>query len=107
MICLPHQKFLIEKYGIDDTPSVTGHKEFFFDIETKMLDSLTPESIILESSNKEVTSIAWYYKQEDKWGLLILDVKNQGKYPILNIKIKRSFLVKMKKNYLLKFLEMF
>ena len=27
-----YQKFLIEKYGIDDTPSTT-HKECFFDIE--------------------------------------------------------------------------
>ena len=27
-----HQKFLIEKYGIDDEPS-TSHKEVFFDIE--------------------------------------------------------------------------
>ena len=29
----PYQKFLIEKYGIDDTPSVQVIKKCFFDIE--------------------------------------------------------------------------
>jgi DNA polymerase elongation subunit (family B) len=98
----PHQKFLIEKYGIDDTPS-TGHKEFFFDIETKMLDSLTPESI--KEANKEVTSIAWYYKQEDKWGLLILDPN--GKVSHTKYKNKEIIPCKNEKELLLKFLECF
>ena len=30
------QKFLVERYGTNDTPS-TGHKELFFDIEKKTL----------------------------------------------------------------------
>jgi len=73
----PHQKFLIEKYGINDKPSTT-HKEVFFDIETEMLDSLGIEDI--ERAEKKVTSIAWYDKQADQWGILILDTKNQLKH---------------------------
>ena len=73
----PYQKFLVEKYGIDDTPSVT-HKELFFDIEIEMGDALTEEYI--KSAPKKVTSIAWYDKQVDKWAILILDPKNQLKY---------------------------
>jgi DNA polymerase elongation subunit (family B) len=69
-----HQKFLIEKYGIDDEPSVT-HRELFFDIETEMGDALTEEYI--KSAPKKVTSIAWYDKQVDEWGILILDPKKQ------------------------------
>ena len=72
-----HQKFLIEKYGTNDEPSTT-HSELFFDIETEMLDSLTEEGI--RSAPKMVTSIAWYDKQADKWGILILDTKNQLKH---------------------------
>tara|TARA_R110002049_G_scaffold233418_1_gene406740 strand:+ start:169 stop:540 length:372 start_codon:yes stop_codon:yes gene_type:complete len=30
-----HQKFLVERYGINDMPS-TGHKEVFFDIECEI-----------------------------------------------------------------------
>ena len=37
----PYQKFLVEKYGIDDEPSQT-HKELFFDIETEMGDADSP-----------------------------------------------------------------
>ena len=70
----PYQKFLIEKYGTNDTPSVT-HKELFFDIEIEMGDALTPEYI--KSAPKKVTSIAWYDKQADEWAILILDPKNQ------------------------------
>ena len=73
----PHQKFLIEKYGINDKPSTT-HKEVFFDIETEMLDALGVEDI--ERAEKKVTSIAWYDKQADQWGILILDTKNQLKH---------------------------
>jgi len=71
-----HQKFLIEKYGINDEPSKT-HKELFFDIETEMGDALTVDYIA--SAPKKVTSIAWYDKQADQWGILILDEKGQLK----------------------------
>jgi DNA polymerase elongation subunit (family B) len=71
-----HQKFLIEKYGTNDEPSTT-HCELFFDIETEMLDSLTEEGI--RKAPKMVTSIAWYDKLADKWGIVILDKKNQLK----------------------------
>ena len=73
----PYQKFLIEKYGTNDEPSTT-HSELFFDIETEMGDALTVEYI--ESAPKKVTSIAWYDKQADQWGILILDTKNQLKH---------------------------
>ena len=66
----PHQKFLVEKYGTNDEVSTT-HNEMFFDIETEMGDALTVEYI--ESAPKKVTSIAWYDKQVDEWGILILD----------------------------------
>ena len=69
-----YQKFLIEKYGTNDEPSTT-HRELFFDIETEMGDALTPEYI--QNAPKKVTSIAWYDKQVDEWGILILDTKNQ------------------------------
>ena len=72
----PYQKFLVEKYGTDDTPSVT-HREIFFDIETEMGDALTEEYI--KSAPKKVTSIAWYDKQLDLWGILILDEKRELK----------------------------
>ena len=73
---IAHQKFLIEKYGTNDTPSI-GHRELFFDIETEMGDALTPEYI--ESCPKKVTSIAWWDKQADQWGIVILDPKGQLK----------------------------
>ena len=72
----PYQKFLVEKYGIDDEPSQT-HKELFFDIETEMGDALTEDYI--KSAPKKVTSVAWYDKQVDEWGILILDNKSQLK----------------------------
>ena len=59
----PYQKFLVEKYGIDDEPSQT-HKELFFDIETEMGDALTEDYI--KSAPKKVTSVAWYDKQVDE-----------------------------------------
>ena len=70
----PYQNFLIDKYGINDEPSTT-HKEIFFDIEIEMGDALTPEYI--QSAPKKVTSIAWYFKQEDEWKIIILDPKQQ------------------------------
>jgi DNA polymerase elongation subunit (family B) len=73
----PHQKFLIEKYGINDEPS-TSHREVFFDIEIEMGEALTEEYI--KSAPKKVTSIAWYDKQADLWGIVILDSKNQIKH---------------------------
>ncbi len=79
----PYQKFLVEKYGINDEPSVT-HRELFFDIETEMGDALTEEYI--QSAPKKVTSIAWYDKQVDEWAILILDPKNQIKYDKINNK---------------------
>jgi DNA polymerase elongation subunit (family B) len=72
----PYQNFLIDKYGTNDEPSTT-HKEIFFDIEIEMGDALTPEYI--QSAPKKVTSIAWYYKQEDEWKIIILDPKQQIK----------------------------
>lgn len=43
-----------------------------------MLDALGVEDI--ERAEKKVTSIAWYDKQADQWGILILDTKNQLKH---------------------------
>jgi DNA polymerase elongation subunit (family B) len=73
----PYQKFLVEKYGTNDDPSIT-HKELFFDIEIEMGDALTEEYI--KSAPKTVTSIAWYDKQVDEWAILILDAKNNLTY---------------------------
>ena len=85
-----HQKFLIEKYGTNDEVS-TGHKEMFFDIETEMGDALTPEYI--QNAPKKVTSIAWYAKQERKWGILILDTKNELEYKHIKFNDKEGKLV--------------
>jgi len=72
-----YQKFLVEKYGTNDEPSET-HREMFFDIEIEMGEALTEEYI--KSAPKKVTSIAWYDKQADQWGILILDSKGQMKH---------------------------
>jgi DNA polymerase elongation subunit (family B) len=72
-----HQKFLIEKYGINDEPSTT-HREVFFDIEIEMGGALTEEYI--SQAPKPVTSIAWYDKQADYWSIIILDKKGQLKH---------------------------
>ena len=66
----PYQRFLIEKYGKNDTPSST-HREVFFDIEIEMGGALTKEYI--QEAPKPVTSIAWWDKQLDEWSLVILD----------------------------------
>jgi DNA polymerase elongation subunit (family B) len=65
-----HTKFLIDKYGDDDTPSVT-HREVFFDIEIEMGGALTPEYI--KQAPKPVTSIAWWDRQLDEWKIIIVD----------------------------------
>ena len=65
-----HTKFLIDKYGMNDTPSVT-HREVFFDIEIEMGGALTPEYI--KQAPKPITSIAWWDKQTDEWAIVILD----------------------------------
>jgi len=98
----PYQKFLIEKYGTNDTPSVT-HKELFFDIETEMGDALTPEYI--KSAPKKVTSIAWYDKQVDEWAILILDPKNQITSQVS--KNKEIISCSTEEELLVKFLEKF
>ena len=98
----PYQKFLIEKYGIDDTPSTT-HKECFFDIEIEMGEALTPEYI--RTAPKKVTSIAWYDLQIDMWYIIILDPKNQLKH--YHAKNKEIIPVESEKELLAKFLERF
>ena len=97
-----HQKFLIEKYGTNDEISTT-HRELFFDIETEMGDALTEEYI--RSAPIKVTSIAWYDKQVDEWGILILDTKNQLKHT--KAKNKEITPCKSESELLAKFLEKF
>ena len=97
-----HQKFLIEKYGTNDEPSTT-HRELFFDIETEMGDALTPEYI--QRAPKKVTSIAWYDKQVDEWGILILDTKNQLEHT--KARNKEITPCKTENELLAKFLEKF
>ena len=97
-----YQKFLIEKYGTNDEPSVT-HRELFFDIETEMGDALTEDYI--KRAPKKVTSIAWYDKQVDLWGILILDTKNQIKHT--KAKNKEIIPCSTEDELLLKFLERF
>ena len=72
-----HQKFLVERYGINDVPS-TGHREVFFDIECEIGGALTEEYI--ESAPMPITSIAWWDKTPDTWHILILDKKSQLKH---------------------------
>jgi len=96
----PYQKFLIEKYGINDEPSKT-HREVFFDIETEMGDALTEDYI--KSAPKKVTSIAWYDKQVDEWAILILDAKNQIKHT--KARNKEIIPCRTEEELLMKFLE--
>jgi DNA polymerase elongation subunit (family B) len=65
-----HTKFLIDRYGDNDTPSVT-HREVFFDIEIEIGGALTPDYI--KSAPMPVTSIAYWDKQIDEWEIIILD----------------------------------
>ena len=69
-----HTKFLIDKYGDNDTPSLT-HREVFFDIEIEIGGALTPEYI--KRAPKPVTSIALWDKQLDDWKIIILDKDNK------------------------------
>ena len=71
---VPYQKFLIERYGIDDTPS-TGHKEVFFDIECEIGGALTVDYI--EEAPMPITSIAYWDKSKDWWTILVLDREKQ------------------------------
>jgi len=98
----PYQKFLVEKYGINDEPSQT-HRELFFDIETEMGDALTEDYI--KSAPKKVTSIAWYDKQVDEWAILILDPKSNLKRT--KAKTKEIIPCATEEELLLKFLERF
>jgi len=97
-----YQKFLVEKYGVNDEPSTT-HREIFFDIETEMGDALTEEYI--KSAPKKVTSIAWYDKQVDLWGIVILDPKGQLNHT--KAKNKEIIPCKTEEELLGKFLERF
>ena len=65
-----HTKFLLDKYGTNDEPSVT-HRELFFDIEIEIGGALTPEYI--KQAPMPITSIAWWDKQADEWAIVILD----------------------------------
>ena len=76
-----HTKFLIDKYGDDDTPSVT-HREVFFDIEIEMGGALTPEYI--KQAPKPVTSIAWWDRQLDDWKIVIVDKEGKLEHTIDN-----------------------
>ena len=98
----PYQKFLVEKYGVNDDPSTT-HREVFFDIETEMGDALTEEYI--KSAPKKVTSIAWYDKQVDLWGVVILDPKGQLEHT--KARNKEIIPCKTEEELLGKFLERF
>ena len=97
-----HQKFLIDKYGTNDEPSIT-HQEIFFDIEIEMGGALTPEYI--RRAPKPVTSIAWWHRQHDKWYILILDKHNHiektviGNKTIIPVPTERDLLSKFL-NYL-------
>jgi hypothetical protein len=69
----PYQKFLIEKYSIDDEPS-TGHRELYFDIECEIGGALTEEYI--ERAPMPITTIAYWDKTPDKWVILVRDDKS-------------------------------
>ena len=97
-----YQKFLVEKYGINDEPSVT-QREMFFDIEIEMGEALTEEYI--KSAPKKVTSIAWYDKQVDEWAILLLDTK--GKLNRTKAKNKEIIPVTTEDELLMKFIERF
>jgi len=100
----PHQKYLVERYGtVDDTPE--GHKELFFDIECEMLDDMSEEGI--KRADKKVTSIAWYDKQVDEWGIVVLDEKNHFGTNIKTKSNKKIIPCRNEGELLAKFLEKF
>ena len=94
---------LLKNMELMMNPSTT-HRELFFDIETEMGDALTPEYI--QNAPKKVTSIAWYDKQVDEWGILILDTKNQLEHTKAQ-KHKEITPCKTESDLLAKFLEKF
>ena len=98
----PYQKFLVEKYGTNDEPSTT-QRELYFDIEIEMGEALTEEYI--KSAPKKVTSIAWYDRQVDQWGILIIDPK--GKMSHTKSKDKEIIPVRTEDELLMKFVERF
>ena len=98
----PHQKYLVERYGIDDKPS-TGHRELFFDIECEIGGALTEEYI--ERAPMPITSIAWWDKTPDTWHILILDKKDQLKHT--KAKSKEIIPCSTEQELLAKFLEHF
>ena len=101
----PHQKFLVERYGINDVPS-KGHREVFFDIECEIGGALTEEYI--EDAPMPITSIAWWDKQKDYWSILILDKKSQLKHTKTGKnKNKEIIPCATEEELLLKFLERF
>ena len=92
----PHQKFLIERYGINDVPS-KGHREVFFDIECEIGGALTEDYIA--SAPMPITSIAWWDKTPDTWHILILDKKGElkhtpGEKEIIPVSTERELLAK-------------
>ena len=98
----PYQKYLIERYGINDEPS-TGHRELFFDIECEIGGALTEEYI--ERAPMPITSIAYWDKTPDKWVILVLDKKNQVKHT--KARNKEIVPCKTEQELLAKFLEQF
>jgi len=98
----PHQKFLVERYGVNDTPS-TGHREVFFDIECEIGGALTEEYI--ESAPMPITSIAWWDKTPDTWHILILDKKSELKHT--KTRNKEIIPCKTENELLAKFVELF
>ena len=98
----PHQKYLVERYGIDDKPS-TGHRELFFDIECEIGGALTEEYI--ERAPMPITSIAWWDKTPNTWHILILDKKDQLKHT--KAKSKEIIPCSTEQELLAKFLEHF
>lgn len=98
----PNQKFLIEKYGLNDEPS-TSHREVFFDIECKIGGALTEEYI--SSAPMPITSIAWWDKQMDFWSIVVLDPKDKVKH--VKFKNKEIIPCKTEEELLATFIEKF
>ena len=98
----PYQKFLIEKYGVNDKPS-TGHKELFFDIECEIGGALTEEYI--ERAPMPITTIAYWDKTADTWVILVRDDKSELKRT--KAKNKEIVPVKTEQELLATFLERF
>ena len=96
----PAQKFLIETYGTNDEPS-TSHRELFFDIEIEIGGRLTKDYI--RQAPMPCTSIAWYDKFNDKWGILILD--KQGKLKERTMDNKEIIPVRTERELLAKWVE--